>query len=302
MEEELLWLLRHRSRRRIIMAIGEAGRISATALRDKLGISTGSLYYNLRLLEKFVQQDQKRNYMLTPEGQRVYKMLLEQQSSEEMLSKVAPSKFYNILSSIFFPVGFFAPIYENLAIRIFLPLLSIAVLSAFMIYARFVPSILHIFEAQRFTVYEFFLRFAISVLVIFIYTSMMAWIISGKVRFFKPTSFRHLLSSIRDSMKKGFGEHVKFLLCILISMLPLALFPAIITIDKLFNLKVFSSMSTADYFIVRDVLILLSQGIVLIFMVAGISYTKNLRWQSSAFICFTLFYISLIYNRFLGFT
>ena len=49
-ERELLWLLRSKVRRMIIEAVGDSGRIGAVALRDKLGISTGSLYYNLRQL------------------------------------------------------------------------------------------------------------------------------------------------------------------------------------------------------------------------------------------------------------
>jgi hypothetical protein len=42
-ERELLWLLRSKVRRMIIEAVGDSGRIGAVALRDKLGISTGSL-------------------------------------------------------------------------------------------------------------------------------------------------------------------------------------------------------------------------------------------------------------------
>jgi len=47
-ERELLWLLRSKVCRMIIEAVGDSGRIGAVALRDKLGISTGSLYHNLR--------------------------------------------------------------------------------------------------------------------------------------------------------------------------------------------------------------------------------------------------------------
>ena len=53
-ERELLWLLRSKVRRMIIEAVGDSGRIGAVALRDKLGISTGSLYHNLRQLKHLV--------------------------------------------------------------------------------------------------------------------------------------------------------------------------------------------------------------------------------------------------------
>ncbi|MEM3490013.1 MAG: winged helix-turn-helix transcriptional regulator, partial [Nitrososphaerota archaeon] len=102
--EEAIWLLRHRVRRRIIMTIGDEGRISATTLRDKLGISTGSLYYNLKQLEKLVTQDSKRNYVLTEEGVAIYRLLKEQGDINLESIKAPQSKFEVILSNIFFPV------------------------------------------------------------------------------------------------------------------------------------------------------------------------------------------------------
>jgi hypothetical protein len=60
-DEELLWLVRHKVRRAIIIAVGEEGRIGATALKQKLGISTGSLYYNLRQMSQLITQDEKKN-------------------------------------------------------------------------------------------------------------------------------------------------------------------------------------------------------------------------------------------------
>jgi predicted transcriptional regulator len=60
-ERELLWLLRSKVRRMIIEVVGDSGRIGAVALRDKLGISTGSLYYNLRQLPlRFYPKSQQR--------------------------------------------------------------------------------------------------------------------------------------------------------------------------------------------------------------------------------------------------
>ncbi|MEM3114021.1 MAG: hypothetical protein QXY72_02640, partial [Nitrososphaerota archaeon] len=96
-EDELVWLLRHKTRRRIILAIGDSGRISATTLRDMLKISTGSLYYNLRQLKDFVTQDEDRNYVLTEEGERVYKVLKEGGVlSPDLLRPKPPSRLMKI--------------------------------------------------------------------------------------------------------------------------------------------------------------------------------------------------------------
>ncbi|PUA31664.1 MAG: hypothetical protein B9J98_05595 [Candidatus Terraquivivens tikiterensis] len=301
MEEDIMWLLRHKSRRRIILAIGEAGKISATALRDKLGISTGSLYYNLRQLGGLVQQDQKRNYMLTPEGQRVYKALTEQAGSEGLLSKEPPGKLFTILSSIFFPISLFTPIYESVAMRIFLPLLSISVISALMIYAKFIPFILHVLERPRFTVLEFGTNFLISVFIIYIYTSIMSWIAAGRAKTLRIPNRRELLPSIKGWLKNNYAEHIKFLACLLLSLLPLSILPGVITIDRLFKLNAIPPAGTGSYFVVRDVLLLVSQGITIVLMIAGISYAKNVKWQGAAMVSFSLLYFSFFVNKVMGF-
>ncbi|MCS7136189.1 MAG: hypothetical protein RMJ14_01140 [Nitrososphaerota archaeon] len=300
-EEDIMWLLRHKNRRRIILAIGEAGKIGATALRDKLGISTGSLYYNLRQLGGLVQQDQKRNYTLTPEGQRVYKALIERTEPEGLLSKEPPNRIVSILSNIFFPVSLFTPIYENAAMRIFLPLLSISVISALMIYAKFIPFILHVLDRPRFTVLEFGVNFILTVLIVYIYTSIMSWIAAGGVKTFRSSSGKEFLSRIKGWFKNNYAEHVKFLLCMLLSLLPLAILPGVVTIDKLFKLNLIPHPGSANYFVVRDVLLLISQGITIILMTAGISYAKNVKWQSAAMVSFSLVYFSFFINKVMGF-
>ncbi|MCL7394804.1 MAG: MarR family winged helix-turn-helix transcriptional regulator [Thaumarchaeota archaeon] len=300
-EEDIIWLLRHKNRRRIILAIGEAGKIGATALRDKLGISTGSLYYNLRQLGGLVQQDNKRNYTLTPEGQRVYKALMERMEPEELLSKEPPSKVVSVLSNIFFPISLFTPLYENMAMRIFLPLLSISVISALMIYAKFVPFILHVLERPRFTILDFGVNFLVSVIIVYIYTTIMSWFVAGGVKTFRVTSGKGSLSRIKDWFKSNYAEHIKFLLCLLLSLLPLAIVPGIITIDRLFKFNLMPPPGTSNYFVVRDVLLLISQGITIILMTAGISYAKNIKWQSAAMVSFSLLYFSFFVNKVMGF-
>jgi hypothetical protein len=58
---------------------------------------------------------------------------------------------------------------------------------------------------------------------------------------------------------------------------------------------------TGNYFVVRDVLLLISQGITIILMTAGISYAKNIKWQSAAMVSFSLLYFSFFVNKVMGF-
>jgi len=83
-DEELLWLVRHKVRRAIIIAVGEEGRIGATALKQKLGISTGSLYYNLRQMSQLITQDEKKTYRLTEDGLRIYRALTQTSNAQSL--------------------------------------------------------------------------------------------------------------------------------------------------------------------------------------------------------------------------
>jgi hypothetical protein len=133
-DEELLWLVRHKVRRAIIIAVGEEGRIGATALKQKLGISTGSLYYNLRQMSQLITQDEKKTYRLTEDGLRIYRALT-QTSNAQSLPK--PSRAVETVSSIFFPLWLYSPIYESRVVAAVLGPLSVFVLAFVLLAGRY---------------------------------------------------------------------------------------------------------------------------------------------------------------------
>ncbi|MEM4500869.1 MAG: helix-turn-helix domain-containing protein, partial [Thermofilaceae archaeon] len=149
-EDELVWLLRYKTRRRILLAIGDAGKISATTLRDTLKISTGSLYYNLRQLRRFVTQDGDKNYMLTEEGLRVYRALKEKGTitAADLMEQNQRSRVFSMFKSAFFPLWLYTPLYEQKTVFMILPALSAILSVALLIYTRQAPLMLHFYRVE----------------------------------------------------------------------------------------------------------------------------------------------------------
>ena len=274
--DELLWLVRHRVRRRILIAVGDAGRISATALRDKLGISTGSLYYNLRQLAPLIKQDQKRNYMLTEEGERIYKIVTQQ--VDELPPPKPKSKVVTTLENLLFPVWLFSPLYENPTVAAVMAPLSMAILSFLFINSRYELIMLHAIKPERFTLADYGLKTLFTILVSFVYLSAVSSVISGNIKLPKVNPLRHFV-----------GENLKFLACLLVSLLPMGLLPAINAIDRVFNLGIFSGSYGV---FIRDTLLIVSQTLTVFMLTAAVAYSKKMRWQLALAVAFSYFYLS----------
>lgn len=69
-------------KRRIILYLGEHGEASFSELKKALKVSVGNLYYNLDGLAGFVTKNEKRRYLLTEEGVKLYRWMKD---SEPML-------------------------------------------------------------------------------------------------------------------------------------------------------------------------------------------------------------------------
>jgi len=290
-EDELVWLLRHRTRRRIILAIGDAGRISATALRDHLKISTGSLYYNLRQLKGFVTQDSDRNYVLTEDGLKVYKVLREGGTvSPEIFRPKTPSKLATALSILFFPLWLYTPLYENLGVTISLPILSFALSSVLLIYTRSTTFLLHFYNAQP-SPLEIVGRHLLNILILYGLISLLALLFSG-VLFHARREGEPLLARVRSVVGGSLQDEVKFLLALMVAVLPLMFFPAIISVNKLFHLGLIPPMGTPQYFQIRDIFLIVAQGLSLPFLTALTAYGRRLNGSTAALVILILFFIS----------
>jgi len=298
-EDELLWLLRYKTRRRIILAIGDAGKISATALRDGLKISTGSLYYNLRQLRRFVTQDNDRNYMLTEEGLRVYKALKEKGtvSSSDLIGEKPPGKFMKILQGIFFPLWLYSPLYERVGVMIILPALSFILSSTLLIYSRHKTFLLHFYQTAP-NPLEIIGYHLLNIFILYGLITILSILFSGALlRRYRGESLAYrvrlvALASIQDELK--------FLLSLFVALLPLMFYPAILSVDKLFHLSIIPPKGTPLYYQVKDALLIIAQGISLPFLTALTAYGRRLSGTVAALVTLIVFFISYIFYQMLA--
>ncbi|MEM0079484.1 MAG: helix-turn-helix domain-containing protein [Nitrososphaerota archaeon] len=296
-EDELVWLLRHKTRKRILLAIGDNEKISATALRDLLKISTGSLYYNLRQLKDFVTQDQERNYILTEEGKKVYKILKEGGTITPDIFRPKPtSKIVTVLTNIFFPIWLFSPIFENSGLRIITSSLSILVSLTLLIYTRTKPILFHISPANP-NVFEIATTYFSNILFFYILLTVVSIIFSGKLTHFHKEG-ENIIIKIKKVAWSSIEDEQKFILSIFIAMLPLMIYPGILALDKFFKLNLIPAPSQPEYFQVRDLYITLAQVVALPFFISLTAYGRRLNGTSAALVVLVVYFISQIVTQF----
>jgi len=290
-EDDLIWLLRYRTRRRILLAIGDAGKISATALRDSLKISTGSLYYNLRQLKGFVTQDKDRNYVLTEEGKRVYKALKEKGtiSAADILESKPPSKLAAALSSIFFPVWLYSPLYEQRAVTAIVSALCFVVSSALLIYTRQIPVLFHFYPIQPYPL-PIIGHYLLNIIFIYCLSTIIAVLISGTL--FKSRGEESISKRISKVAWSSPQEELKFFLSLFVAVLPLMIFPAVLAANKLFALGIIPVEKTPIYYLVRDAFLIIAQVVTLPFLTALIAYGRRMTGTTAALVTLVIFFVS----------
>jgi len=282
-DEELLWLVRHKVRRRIVEAVGQAGRISATSLKERLGISTGSLYYNLRQMTALIQQDEKRSYMLTEGGNRIYK-IVSGQAPDSSATSQPPSRLAGLLGNLFFPVWLFSPLYEARAAAAIVSPLSLALLTFILINARYDMVLLHTSHTPNFTLSTFGMKMLFTIGVSYLYLSGATWVLAGKR--WRPRGG----VSVKPNLGTRLSDHAKFLALLVTSMLPMALLPSMSILDRVFNLGL--GLMENGNLLLRDTLLVVSQTLTVVLLTAATAYVKKFSWQTSLAAAFSYFYLS----------
>lgn len=296
-EDELVWLLRHKTRKRILLAIGDNEKVSATTLRDLLKISTGSLYYNLRQLKDFVTQDQERNYVLTEEGKKVYMILKEGGTITPDIFRPKPaSKILTTLTNIFFPIWLFSPIFENSGLRIVTSSLSILVSLTLLIYTRTKPILFHISPANP-DVFEIATTYFSNILLFYLLLTAISVIFSGRL-IHPHREGENIITRIKRVAWSSLEDEQKFILSIFIAILPLMIYPGILSLDKFFKLNLIPTPSQPEFFRVRDLYITLAQVVTLPFFISLTAYGRRLNGTSAALVVLVVYFISQIINQF----
>ncbi|MEM1937846.1 MAG: hypothetical protein QXV14_07840 [Candidatus Caldarchaeum sp.] len=283
-DEELLWLVRHKVRRSIVLAVGEHGRIGATALKQKLGISTGSLYYNLRQMSQLITQDEKKTYRLTEDGLRIYKALTAQADAGQNIPK--PSRTSELVSSLFFPMWLFSPIYESRVVASVLGPLSLFVIVFVLLAGRHELFLLNVYPSSPINNPLFAAKLGATYLTGYVVLSSLGYLFSGKFR-----SASSAIKSLKNtSPREVLTESGKLLSAFSVALLPTGLVPGLAVVDRVVQTSILSNI------LVRDSLVVFSQTLSIFLISAAVAYAKKMRWQSSLGVGLAFFYLSHLIN------
>jgi hypothetical protein len=291
-ERELLWLLRSKVRRMIIEAVGDSGRIGAVALRDKLGISTGSLYYNLRQLKHLVTQDDRRNYVLTELGERVYKLLKTRGdiSLSDLTGK--RSRVVEALSQLFVPYWLVAPLAERVRMGAVVAAISFLMLTALLLNQKMDLIVLHVYRFEAFSIPEFLRYLGITLLTIYLFFGLMTALYDLLARS-EETDVRGVFGFLKSAITFS-GQWRQALVLISLGLLPMSIYPAAAFVDKVTGAGHFESKFIVPNSVVANVVLVVAQMACFLLFSASLSYVRRLRWHVAALISFSAIYLSIV--------
>ena len=291
-ERELLWLLRSKVRRMIIEAVGDSGRIGAVALRDKLGISTGSLYYNLRQLKHLVTQDERRNYVLTELGERVYKLLKTR--GDISISDLAgkKSRVVEALSQVFVPYWLVVPLVERVRTGAVVAALSLLMLTALLLNQKMDLIVLHVYRFEVFSIPEFLRYLGITFVTIYLYFGLMTTLYDLLARS-EEVEVKGALGFLKSTITFS-GQWRQALVLIPLGLLPMSIYPAAAFVDKVIGAGHFESRFILPNSVVANVVLVVAQVACFLLFSASLSYVRRLRWHVAALISFSAIYLSIV--------
>jgi hypothetical protein len=291
-ERELLWLLRSKVRRMIIETVGDSGRIGAVALRDKLGISTGSLYYNLRQLKHLVTQDDRRNYVLTELGERVYKLLKTR--GDVSISDLAGkrSRVVEALSQFLVPYWLIGPLAERVRMGAVVAALSLLMLTALLLNQKMDLVVLHVYRFEVFSIPEFLRYLGITFVTIYLYFGLMTALYDLLARS-EETDVRGVLGFLKSVITFS-GQWRQALVLISLGLLPMSIYPAAAFVDKVMGAGHFESRFVVPNSVVANVVLVVAQMACFLLFSASLSYVRRLRWHVAALISFSAIYLSIV--------
>jgi len=298
-DENPVWLLNHRTRRRILLAIGDAGRVSASVLRASLGISTGSLYYNLKQLEPFVAQDNRRNYYLTEKGLEVYKMLKAGDALILDNVKKPPSLLDRLFTTVIQPVWILAPALDRTIIAMIMGSLSALLNAALYLNGKVSLIGLHVYHWRNFDLGITILAMLGTIAFIYIYLSALSGIYDEvrkrSVIGVKPDdTFRRVKGFIVNILTFN-GSTLKGMAAVCIGILPMALYPFLLFIARVKGWTwIYAPVSIVPTSLAANIVLVVAQFASFLLLTSSLSYLRSIRWHIAALICLSLIYLSII--------
>ena len=271
--ESLYNILGNQHRRNIILFLGEVGEASFTELRKHLGISVGTLYYNLDNLRGFVSQKPNKKYTLTPKGRKVYEIISKEiKRIEEMTREphLVIRVFNRYFKKYITPVDLFSRLYKNISLSVLLGLIALAI----GIYGTFITKLdLTLLE------YSFSPKIVPSFIPSYLWFPLkliLSWI--G-------------LSILSLLLAKVFGSREirpELIAVIAISLIPLFIYPYIYLLFEYLGLT-----NQPIFIITLNIIMRILQLITIGFLTTALSVFGRLSLERAFIIVFILMYISI---------
>ena len=256
-------LLGHPLRRKIIQYLGDSDWGGFTDLSSYLGVSTGTIYYQLDLLVDLLEQDKDKKYHLNEKGRFAYKLLIE---SDERLSS---SRFVTRNASLINYVTFLVIGWRLISRLYGLSRLAIVFTVIVIIYGTLVTSLsglypLVLIYVDRLPVPQIYIP------VLFISGYLLINILANL------TSY--LVYRAKDGVKNLFVGSA-------FSLLPILILPTIHLVANYLN----SPLSSLQ----AQVIMLIGLGYSLCFLTSAISLSKGLSAAKAALPASVTLYVSL---------
>ena len=257
--------------------------------RAKVLLVFDSPYFTPRGYE-FKEEFKEKNWSTERD---IYKALKEKGtiSASDLAETNKQSRAASILSGIFFPIWLYTPLYEQKAVTFILPVLGFALSSTLLIYTRQIPVLLHFYPAKP-DVFLITGSYLLNVIAIYCLATVIPILLSGVL--LKGSAEESLLDRVKHVAWSSLMDELKFLSSLIVACLPLMLFPAILSVNKLFGLGLMPVKNTPLYYQVKGAFLITSQVITLPFLTALIAYGRRLNGATAALAALMIFFISHI--------
>ena len=282
--EKLYSILGNPHKRKIIALIGRKGQVSFTELRRSLKMSVGNLYYNLDHLRGIIYQDENRKYALTEEGQKIYKVLIEESRRLNYIlrEKNPVYRFYHkYIDPLLLPENFFLNFYNNLKLALLSSILPLILIIYMAFMTNFHLDILEYSELTNVETIKIWI-FSIDKTSFIIIKNFFSWVII--------VLFIDIVSLIMGS---DLTSRPEYFLSSLVALAPLLIFP----LTHQIILMVMGGNMFSVF--VSALIYRLLQVFTLGFLTAIIAIYKEMSKDRAFIIVFLLFYISYTL-KFLG--
>ncbi len=103
--EEILSPLSNPMRVTILKIIGQNEPITYSKILEQTGLESGSFYWHVSKMPQLIQQDEQKQYRLTPKGRAAYQLIIDQSAFEASQEDRPYQSLFNILGKVLFNIS-----------------------------------------------------------------------------------------------------------------------------------------------------------------------------------------------------